>query len=266
MPSHINSRVKLFNEFKSCVINLANNKEYFLYSLEESFKIQPDLICVYPIKTNDYYLAKNYSETKNFFDFYYLLFDEATKKIPEILKKYNYTSKEDFSKLSYVHPFSFRLNSKLNKNMKYTYSNFNVEPYSTLGLGYYSESCINNKMRYTCIDKNKNDSMFLKEFSTDSNAFTYKINPFLTNYDKIKFITYSACENFYISFEDYEKYFKTSLLNDFSYAIKALEYLNVIFIEKKGITFKIKNERELYIPLLFFVGRENVLNKIRSGL
>ncbi len=237
----------------------------FLFSFEELCKMKPSLISIYPVKTNEDYIKLRYGSNENFFKFYYPLFDSVTKKLPEIAKAHNFTSYEDSSKLSYVHPFDFVLKEQPNREVKYTYSNFRTEPYSNLGLGYYAESCINNIMRYICVDRNNPSTLFLKKFSTNKDDFAYNVNAFAPHYAKVKFITHSVYEHFAVFREDYKRMFGTDIIGDFPYAIRALEYLEIATISNKRISFDVKNEKEAYAPLLFFVGRDYVLKKFHPS-
>jgi len=230
----------------------------FLHSFEEICRMQPNMISVYPVKTNDSYIKSRYQTLKNFLDFYYPMFDEVTKEIPSIAKKQGFTSYEDPAKLSYVHPFDFHLKKQPDRNIKYPYSNFKVEPYSNFGLGYYSESCINNMMRCICVDKNNPSTMFLKKFSTNQNDFMYNTNLFLPNYSKVKFITHSVYEHFAVFRDKYREMFGTDIADDFPYAIRALQYLKIATVSKEKISFNVKDEKEAYPYLLFFVGRNCV--------
>ncbi|MCK5343515.1 MAG: radical SAM protein, partial [Candidatus Heimdallarchaeota archaeon] len=238
--------------------------EDFLYTYEEICKMQPNLICIYPLKANDKYIGARYGTTKRFLEFYYPLFDAVTKNIPEIAEKHRYTHYDDPSKLSYVHPFAFSWKDQGPRDVKYPYSNFKVEPYSTLGFGYYAESCINNMIRYTCVDKEHPTTLFLKKFSTDKNDFTYSSHLFYPHYDKVKFIVHSVYEHFAVSREKYKKMYGRDIVDDFSYAIDALQYLKIITVTEKKIIFNVKDEKETYPYLLFFVGREIVFEKIRT--
>lgn len=238
--------------------------EDFLESFEGVCKMKPGLISIYPVKTNDDYINSVYGDVADFLDFYYPLFDNVTKKLPFIARKYGFTSYEDPSKLSYVHPFDFHLKDEPARNIKYTYANFKTEPYSTLGLGYYSESCINNMMRYIYVDKSNPSTMFLKKFSTKADDFAYSTILFAPHYAKVKFITHSVYENFAILKEEYKKMFGTEITNDFPYAIKALEHLNIITSSEKEISFNVADEKETYEYLLFFVGRDYVKKRISA--
>lgn len=259
---------EVISEFKKTKIGYINvdlllglkndTPKEFLYTFEEICKMKPNLICVYPIKTNEEYIDKRYSNLQEFLDFYYPLFDEVTKEIPKLAKKYGYKTFEDPSKLSYVHPFDASLEEQPERKIKFVYSNFKIEQYSNFSLGYYSESCINNEIRYIYVNKEFPSTMFLKNFSTEKERFTYMVNKFLPNYSKVKFITHSIYEDFNISRKEYKKRFGKDITEEFPYAIKALTYIKKISIEENKIQFNISTEKEVYEYLLFFVGRENI--------
>lgn len=240
---------------------MGDTPEDFLYSFEEVCKMKPLGISVYPIKTNDNYIKSRYGNLKDFLDFYYPLYNTVAKEMPIIAKKQGFSCEENPSIVSYVHPFFFSLKDTKNIKIKYTYSNYKLEPYSNFGLGYYSESCINNMMRYICVDKNNPSTMFLKKFSTNPNDFVYNTNVFAPHYAKVKFIAHSMYEHAGIFRDKYKAMFGTDIICDFPYAINALRYLNVITIGNEEIFFNITDEREIYKYLLFFVGRDFVLQK-----
>lgn len=236
--------------------------EEMIYSIEELFKMKPNLICVYPIKINNNYLLKNKLTEKEFLNYYYPLFDKVAKVLPEIAKKYSYGSQDDFSKLSYVHPFSFHMLDGKKTRLKYSYSNFNTKPYSTLGLGYYSESCINDSIRYTNVDKNHPNTLFLKDFSVKKEDFTFYTNVFLKDYSKVKFIVHSVCDGFEVKRDEYSTKFGNDIVDDFAYAVAALKHLSLIAVTEDRLIFNVVNENELYVPLLFFVGRRAVEKRL----
>jgi hypothetical protein len=119
-------------------------------------------------------------------------------------------------------------------------------------------------MRYTHVDTRNPSTLFLKKFSTNEKDFMYHKSIFLPTYSKVKFITHSAYERFAISREEYKKMFGKDIADDFPYAIKALEHLKIITVTNEKISFNVKDEKELYEPLLFFVGREIVIENIRK--
>jgi len=271
-PENIRETISNFKKTNIGFINVdlvlglkGDTPKDFLYTFEEVCKMKASLIAIYPLKANDEYIKKRYGTVEKFFEFYYALFDKVTKELPNIAEKQGYNSEyKDFSKLSYVHPFAFSLKKQHRNRVDYYYSNFQTKPYSTLGLGYYSESCINNMMRYIHVDKDHPSTMFLKKFSTDKKDFTNTVIRFLPNYDKVKFITHSVYEHFSVKRKEYEKMFKTDIVSDFPYAIKALEFLRIISVNEEEIIFDVKDEKETYVPLLFFVGRNNIISIFRK--
>jgi hypothetical protein len=119
-------------------------------------------------------------------------------------------------------------------------------------------------MRYIYVDKSNPSTMFLKKFSTKADDFAYSTILFAPHYAKVKFITHSVYENFAILKEEYKKMFGTEITNDFPYAIKALEHLNIITSSEKEISFNVADEKETYEYLLFFVGRDYVKKRISA--
>jgi hypothetical protein len=105
--------------------------------------------------------------------------------------------------------------------------------------------------------------MFLKKFSTSPEDFHYYSNIFLPNYEKVKFITHSVYKHFAIFRKEYSDMFGTDITDDFPYATRSLESLKITKIDKEKITFNANDEKQLYVPLLFFAGREAVLNKLQ---
>lgn len=234
--------------------------EEFLMSFEEICKLQPSNISIYPIKTNEEYINTRYGGNLNkFTEFYYPLFDTVVKKMPGIAERYGYYTNSE--KPSYVHPFHFVLKNIQRRDVKYEYSNYGTDPHSNLGLGYYAESCINDVMRYTLVDQNHVDGMFLKRFSNDRFSFSYMVFQFLPNYDKVKYITHSTYRDFSISRREYKSRFGIDIIEEFPYAINALSLLNIITIGQDKIIFNTKDEKDLYPYLLFFVGINSKVSK-----
>lgn len=240
---------------------MSDTTENFLYSFEEVCKMKPRGISVYPIKTNDNYINSRYGNFHKFLDFYYPFFDSVVKKMSLIAEKYGFNCEKNPSVPSYVHPFSFFLKGAGDIKIKYNYSNYKLEPYSNFGLGYYSESCINNMMRYICVDKQNPSTMFLKNFSTHQSDFTYSVNVFIPHYAKVKFITHSAYEHAGVFRDKYRVLFGTDIVYDFSLAVETLRQLGIITITDEKISFNVDNEKGIYKYLLFFVGRDAVLEK-----
>ncbi|MBN2422214.1 radical SAM protein [Candidatus Woesearchaeota archaeon] len=238
----------------------------FLYTFEEILKMKPSIISLYPIKTNDNYIKKRYDgKLKNFLDFYYPLFDAVVKEIPVISDKHNFTHFDDPSKLSYVHPMDFCLKNQTPRKIKYVYTNYRTEPYSNFALGFYGEGCINNLFRYIIVHKNNKDSMFCKNFPPDKKDFFYSIHLFAPHYAKVKFITHSAYEHFSVIRKDYKNMYGKDIADDFPYAIKALELLDIIEVTGEKVIFKANDEKKLYPYLLFFVGKKYIPQHILNN-
>lgn len=238
-----------------------DTKKDFLYSFEELCKLQPDSLSIYPIKTNEHYIKARYNSFDEFQEYYYNLFDEVIPKLPAIAKKYGYSipysSKDE---VSYVHPVTFM---RKDFEFRYSYANFSTEPYSNLGLGFYAQSCINNLIRYQMIDRNHPDCLFLKSFSTDEKDFTYTTMRFARRYSRVKFIVHETFKKFSVDREKYKKRFGKDIIEEFPYACKALHHLNKIKITDDKIAWNVKDERETYVPLLFFSGRDNVKKALK---
>ena len=264
---------KTIEDFKKLDLNYINvdmvlglkgdTIEDFVYSFEELCKIGPSNICIYPIKTNDEYIAENYGDFKNFTKFYYPLFDGVAKKIAFIGEKYGYRKHYEIDKLSYIAPLVFAKENQLTKRVDYSYTHFNLPPFSNFCLGFYAHSRIVDYMDYLFINENNPNSMFLKDFSTKPDDYVYITYGLSPRFERVKFIV----KKFYVDWEvprkEYKEFYNTDIVEDFSYAIKALQLLDIIKITEEKIIFRKMDEKEIYPYLLFFVGRKNVLKKVK---
>jgi coproporphyrinogen III oxidase-like Fe-S oxidoreductase len=264
----IKNAVELFNNLNLNYINIdlviglkGDTPEDFLSSFENICKIAPTNICIYPLKTNDAYIKKNYGSVDNFEKFYYPLFDEITEKLVSITAKYDYLPIFDMDKPSYVRPIIFSKNSVKRKRIDWSYAHFSIDPFSNFCLGYYSHSRISGVIDYRYSDKSNFDSMFLKKFSTNPDDYTYLVDTFSPIFEKVKFITQEFYKHREIDRKKYIEFYGKDILLDFPYAINALKALGIIKVEDKKIVFKDMHEKEAYPCLLFFVGRENVMIK-----
>jgi len=239
--------------------------EDFIYSFEEICKIGPSNICIYPVKPNDKYIVKNYGNFKNFTKFYYSLFDEVAKKIPSIGEKYDYIKHYEIGKLSYVAPLVFSKNDGERKRIDYSYTHFNLPPFSNFCLGFYSHSRIVNFIDYLFVDKNNQDSMFLKNFSTNPDDYVFLTQKLSPKFERVKFIVKKFYVDWEIPREEYKEFYKTDIVEDFPYAIKALSWLGMISVTPEKIIFKKMDEKEIYPYLLFFAGRRDVLKKVKNN-
>ncbi|MBT3407567.1 radical SAM protein [Candidatus Woesearchaeota archaeon] len=234
----------------------------FLYTFEEICKMGPSNICIYPLKTNDKYIKKNYKTFEKFTEFYYPLFDNVSKQIIPIAKKYNFNEHYKLEKLSYIAPLVFSKTKQKTKQVDFHYTHFNLPPYSNFCLGFYSHSRIINKIDYMLINKNNQDSMFLKGFSTNPKEYIYLTQKLDPNFEKVKFIIKTFYQHWEIPRKLYKEYYGTDIVQDFAYAIKALSHLNILKVHSDKIIFKKMDEKKLYPYLLFFAGRKNVMKKI----
>lgn len=264
---------KAIENFKKVDLNYINvdlllglkgdTAEDFIYSFEEICKIGPSNICIYPVKTNDGYISKNYGSFKNFTRFYYPLFDEVAKKIHSIGEKYGYVKHYDIGKLSYVAPLVFSKNDGKRKRIDHSYTHFNLPPFSNFCLGFYSHSRISGVMDYQYVDKNNFDSMFLKNFSTNPKDYVFLTQRLSPKFERVKFIVKKFYVDWEVPREEYKELYKTDIVEDFPYAIKALSLLGIINVTPEKIIFKKMDEKEIYPYLLFFAGRSNVIKKIK---
>lgn len=261
-----------FNKFDLNYLNVdlllglkGDTVEDFVNSFEEVCKIGPSNICIYPVKTNNKYIQQNYVDFKNFTNFYYPLFDEVSKKIISIGKKYGFINRYNPDNLSYIAPlvFSRQTNKKIQR-IDYQYTHFNLPPYSNFCLGYYSHSRIADFIDYLFVDKNNKDSMFLKDFSANPDDFIYIIQKLSPRFERVKFIIKKFYLNWRIPRKEYKEFYGTDILEDFSYAIKALKHFGIIKVTPEEIIFKKIDEKDIYPYLLFFAGRRNVLKTIKK--
>lgn len=260
--------VDMFNNLNLNYINIdlviglkGDTSEDFLSSFEEICKISPTNICIYPIKTNDDYIKKNYGNFDNFEKFYYPLFDKVIEQIIPIIKKYSYVPLFDMDKPSYVRPIIFSRNSGKRKRIDWSYAHFSIYPFSNFCLGYYSHSRVSNVIDYRYVDKNNINSMFLKKFSTNPHDYIYFVDVFSSIFEKVKFITQEFYKHRIIERKKYLEFYSKDILLEFPYAINSLKTLGIISVDDERIIFKEINEKEAYKYLLFFVGKENVLKK-----
>lgn len=235
----------------------------FVYSFEEICKIGPSNICIYPVKTNDWYIRKNYGNFKNFTKFYYPLFDEVAKKIAHIGEKYGYMKHYEINKLSYIAPLVFANKNQLTKRVDYSYTHFNLPPFSNFCLGFYAHSRVVDCIDYLFVNKNNPDSMFLKNFSTKPDDYVYMTYRLSPRFERVKFIVKKFYVDWAVPREEYKEFYNADIVDDFPYAIKALQLLKVIKVTEKKIIFREMDEKKIYPYLLFFVGRRNVLKRIK---
>ena len=243
------------------LIGLKNDTpEDFIRTLDELLRLKPSSLFVYPLKTNDDFFKTRNISKEEFFRFYYKLFDDVSRLVPAIMKKHGYASNMDLSKLSYVHPFNLHPENTVGRPYELSYSCFKIIPNSNLGIGFYSISNINDIVNYIFIpEKESSRRSFIKEFSDNPGDYIYRINCFKENYSKVKFISSNISHSFHIDLKKFREMFNSDLRDDFPYAIKALESLNMITIEDDKVKFNAKSELEIYPYLLFFVGKANVI-------
>ena len=264
----VENAINNFKKFKLNYINVdlllglkGDTTQDFLNSFEQTCALHPNNICIYPVKTNDNYIKENYESFNEFEEFYYPLFDSVTEKIFKIAEKYNYQNSLKTDSLSYVKPIIFSIKDQITKNIKYSYSHFSAEPYSVFCLGYYSHSRILNLIDYRYVDKNNRDSMFLKKFSSDKKDLVYDVDLISKRFERVKFIVQMFYQKRKISRLEYQKRYGRDIVEEFPYAIKALDLLKIIKIKHEIIEFSNEDEKYYYPYLLFFVGREIVLSK-----
>lgn len=241
--------------------------EDFKYSFEQLCKIRAPHIVIYPVKTNDEYIQKHYGTFEEFEKFYYPLFEGVAKELLPIAQKYDYNPHYELDKLSFVAPLMFSVKERQpGKRVDYSYTHFNLYPYSNFCLGYYAHSRIVDKMDYLLVDKNHPGSMFLKNFSTEPEDYTYMIEKLSKRFERVKFIIKEFYKEWEVSRVDYYELYNSDIVEDFSYAIVALTYFGIITVTPEKIIFKKTDEKELYPYLLFFTGEKNVYDKVKHCL
>lgn len=235
----------------------------FLESFEELCRMEPSNICIYPVKTNENYVFNNYGSIEKFEQFYYPLFDGVSEKVYDIAKKHGYSALFESEIKSYIRPIIFSKNENgPRRRVEFSYAHFSQLPYSNFCLGYYSHSRITDEIDYRFIDRNKIDSMFLKEFSSDPNDYIYLVDRFSPKFERVKFIVQEFYKHRKIPMDKYRSYYGTDVTEDFAYAISALERLGLVHVSKNYVNFKNIDEKTAYPYLLFFAGRKNVLAKL----
>ena len=239
-----------------------DSPEEFLKSFEVLTDLQPNNICIYPVKTNDNYIMKNYKNFEEFEKFYYPLFDSVTEKILSVAEKRGYSANFNKDNFSYVKPMIFSKRDQNVKKLDYGYSHFSVENYSIFCLGDYSHSRISGLVDYRYVDKNRKDSMFLKDFSDNHEDFSYDVDIISPRFERVKFIIQNFYNKRIMSRKEYSKRYGDDITQDFPYAIKALGLLGVITLDSETVIFKDMDEKLYYPYLLFFAGRKNVLGKM----
>ena len=234
----------------------------FCHSFERICKMKPSNICIYPMKTNDRYIRNRYRSFERFKSFYYPLFYEVAKRLPKIADMQGMRAHYDPERISLIAPLVFSLRyPKKSSRKDYSYTHFNLPPYSNFCLGFYSHSRIVNVMDYLLVDKNNPTSLFQKGFSDDPDDYIYISNALDPDFEKVKFIIKKFYVDWKVSRYDYKKMYGTDILDDFPYAVKALEHFGMMGVKNDCIGFKEKDEKRLYPYLLFFAGRENVMKK-----
>ncbi len=237
----------------------------FLETFSRICDLKPTHIFVYPIKTNEDYLKKNYGTFRKFQRLYYPLYDSVTKKIIPLANKKGYLNNFELETLSYVSPLTF---TKKGRSFipKYNYAHHSHEPDSIFGLGYFSQGRIANLISYTFLDIHHQATLFLKDFSTDSKDYAYSVRLFLPGYEKVKFIIAKFHESREVSRAEYKKLFGSDIVSDFSYGIRALECLDALKVQQEKVIFNNIDEKLAYPYLLFFVDRRNVRRRLKEGL
>ncbi len=243
--------------------------EDFLYTVEELCKLRPNLISVYPLKTDKSYIQKWYGSEEKFFEFYYPYVDEIIRRVPEIVKKYDMdVSYNDPSEISYIHPFDiFDPHAKTRNEAKYHYANFTKLPYSLLALGFYANGHIAGKLHYMFREtKEITSTLFIKRFSHDPKDYAYFVMPLRKNYEEVKFLVYDSLEHYILHKDDFKKVFGKSIYDVFPKAIDELKAIGLLKETEKEYIFNVKNEREIYVPFLFFLDEDSIVLKIKPFL
>ena len=122
---------------------------------------------------------------------------------------------------------------------------------------------INNAALDPKVSKNNPDSMFLKNFSTKPDDYVYMTYRLSPRFERVKFIVKKFYVDWAVPREEYKEFYNADIVDDFPYAIKALQLLKVIKVTEKKIIFREMDEKKIYPYLLFFVGRRNVLKRIK---
>ena len=240
----------------------SDTAEDFLMSLRGIFEMNPDNICIYPIKTNRAYIRRNYGSIAEFERFYYSLYNQVVEGMKNIGKEYGFEKRFNLERLSYIAPFIFSRKNQGKGNTKYSYSQFRKEPFSNFCLGYYSHSIINKDIDYRYVDRNNTNSMFLKRFSLNPDDYIYSVNEVAPMLENVKFIVLEFYKKRKVSRTRYKKLFGSDIRDDFPYAVNALERLGVLRVMKNWLEFRDMDEREAYKYMLFFVGRNIVRRRV----
>ncbi len=241
----------------------------FLYTVEELCKLRPNLISVYPLKTDKFYIEKWNGSEEKFFEFYYPYVDEIIRRVPEIVRKYQMkVSYHDPSEISYIHPFDiFDPYAKTRNDAKYHYANFTKLPYSLLAFGFYANGHIAGKLHYMFREKkNLGSTLFIKRFSHDPKDYAYFVMPLKKNYEEVKFLVYDSLEHYILHKDDFRNVFNRTIYEVFPKAIDELKAIGLLKETEKEYIFNVKNEREMYVPFLFFVDESCVVRKIKPFL
>jgi coproporphyrinogen III oxidase-like Fe-S oxidoreductase/organic radical activating enzyme len=241
-----------------------DTEEDIVYTMEELFKMQPNNICIYPIKTTEDYLKQNYGSVPNFEQWYYPLFNGVARQLLPLAERYGFRPHYELGKLSYIAPLVFSGPNIPKRKIDWTYTHFNLPPFSNLCFGFYSHSRIVNYMDYMFVDRNNINTMFLKKFSIDPKDYAYRTISLSPLFEKVKFIVKKFYIDRTIPRAQYKELYGTDLVEDFSYAIEALTMLGVVSVTPDSISFKSLDETEWYAYLLFFVGRDNVTQRLRQ--
>ena len=106
--------------------------------------------------------------------------------------------------------------------------------------------------------------MFLKSFSTNPDDYVFLTQKLSPKFERVKFIVKKFYVNWEVPRKEYKEFYKTDIVEDFPYAIRALSWLEIISVTPEKIIFKKMDEKEIYPYLLFFAGRRDVLKKVEN--
>lgn len=234
--------------------------EEFLATLRKLIEYGAPLIFIYPMKTNRQYIKKHYTSRQEFEDKHYRFFVRVMEGLKEIIRGTDFAPSKSLDSISYVAPIVLSRPIK-SRDYKFTYGHFLKIPYSIFSLGFYAYGRMSGVFDYIFQDRNRDDSMFLKDFSLEPKDYYYSRFWTEPEFDRVKFIVQEFYHNWEVSIKEYKELFGTDINEDFSYAVRALVHLGIIEFREDKMRFTESDEKKIYPYMLFFVGRDNVLKR-----
>lgn len=237
----------------------------FLESFRKLAYFGPDTIFIYPIKTTPRKCEKEYGSETEFDKIYLNLHKSVSDDIFDLAESLGYVpTKKTGKTLGFINPTEFCKKITDRKRNKYYYRHHCIDQEAVLGIGYYANPIIPNSLDYIFKDKNTNERIFLKNFSSNPDDFVISADIIDKDFKKIKYLVLSLLHHKKINIANYFDKFGSEILEDYSWAIRALEYFKILTLDDKNIICEDINELDLFKYLLFFIGKDKIKLYLKS--